>query len=662
MKMKPHLQHQPTPNINLPLPPPPVPTPPPPPPPKDGYIDEIIELTEHLEDVEIIQTFPKQKKAGTIQVKINEKKKTLENYDLTTFKNVLDIIVKHEYPKITLSCMVNFIKPTDNEELAHGLTSHSYQVLIVDETYRINELLQELQTQIEERYFKGSGLSLVNVEHLSLIVYNTKHIKGGHYVDLPFRSKAVINVKSNDEKCFLWSILAALYPPKDNVSRVGKYKPYENNIKIDKFPVEIKDIPKIEKDNNIIINVFECKGQNDIEPLYLSKDYDSDNAIDILYYEGHYMFLKHIEHFFKSDSNNHKMYLCKRCLTGFYGRETLDKHKTLCGNHDYCKMILPTDKDNILKFKNYNYKNPVPFVIYADFEAISIALKDKSKEDVKTKKLFKQIGSSYGAYIKSSYPNLFKSQYYSYRKEDVIEQFCLWIKTLQSKFYNLLNTYAPLKMTPKDEEDFKNATHCYYCDKELGDDRVRDHDHLSGKFRGGAHSNCNLQGWKCKFVPVFFHNLSRYDTHLFIKELSKVIDLDIKVLAKSAEEYISFQVGCLRFLDSYRFLTSSLANITRSLEDEDFKILKSEFPALTPEEFKMLRYKGSVPYNFYQTHDDYNCLLLSEDMFYNNLTKELDTNGYKKCKEFWEMFKIKDHGELIDLYQKSDVLTFGGCF
>jgi len=85
------------------------------------------------------------------------------------------------------------------------------------------------------------------------------------------------------------------------------------------------------------------------------------------------------------------------------------------------------------------------------------------------------------------------------------------------------------------------------------------------------------------------------------------------------------------------------------MEDEDFKILRAQFKELLPEEFKMLRYKGSIPYSFYTSHEDYKCTELREDMFYNDLTKEYEPESYKKCKELWNKFNIKDHGELIDL-------------
>ena len=62
---------------------------------------------------------------------------------------------------------------------------------------------------------------------------------------------------------------------------------------------------------------------------------------------------------------------------------------------------------------------------------------------------------------------------------------------------------------------YDNSTLSYICNEELGED----HCHLSGKFRGAAHEFCNLKYKVPKFFPVVFHNLSGYDSHLFIKTL-----------------------------------------------------------------------------------------------------------------------------------------------
>jgi hypothetical protein len=189
-----------------------------------------------------------------------------------------------------------------------------------------------VNNQIEERYFNGSGLSQKIVLFMDCNIYRTKSIKGSGYLTyclLPFITQSVINVINNDNKCLLWSILAALHPPKEHVSQVGSYRKYENEIKIDSFPVHINYIKQIERDNriynpltekfdNLSINVFsleikksleEIKIENcELEPLYLSKD--CENAINILYYENHYMFIKNINSFFRANKTN----ACNLCF------------------------------------------------------------------------------------------------------------------------------------------------------------------------------------------------------------------------------------------------------------------------------------------------------------------------------------------------------------
>ena len=76
-----------------------------------------------------------------------------------------------------------------------------------------------------------------------------------------------------------------------------------------------------------------------------------------------------------------------------------------------------------------------------------------------------------------------------------------------------LNRY----IIPWDDEaegKFKSATHCHVCKKPVGGDKVRDHCHLTGRFRGAAHNHCNLKYKidKQKYkLPIVFHNLRGHD-------------------------------------------------------------------------------------------------------------------------------------------------------
>ena len=96
-----------------------------------------------------------------------------------------------------------------------------------------------------------------------------------------------------------------------------------------------------------------------------------------------------------------------------------------------------------------------------------------------------------------------------------------------------------MTMTMHDKMPYDNSTLCHICSEELGEDRVRDHGHLSGKFRGAAHEVCNLKYKVSTFFPVAFHNVSGNDSHIFIKILGNSEE-DISCIPNNEENYISF--------------------------------------------------------------------------------------------------------------------------
>ena len=126
-------------------------------------------------------------------------------------------------------------------------------------------------------------------------------------------------------------------------------------------------------------------------------------------------------------------------------------------------------------------------------------------------------------------------------------------------------------MTMHDKLVYDNSSICHNCNEELGNDRVRDHCHLSRKFRGAAHEACNLKYKVPKFFPIVFQNLSGYDSNLFIKTLGNSEGY-ISCIPNNEENYISFtkqvfvdkfvnkegkevNVKCeLKFIDSLRFM------------------------------------------------------------------------------------------------------------
>ena len=133
-------------------------------------------------------------------------------------------------------------------------------------------------------------------------------------------------------------------------------------------------------------------------------------------------------------------------------------------------------------------------------------------------------------------------------------------------------------MTEKDEEDYRNNDICRFCEKNIDCDKVRDHDHLTGRYRGPAHNICNniVSQKQGNFITFKFHNFSNYVCHMFFKNLVDLKNDKVKfdIIAKTNEEYIFVTYGCIRFIDSYRFLSNSLDSLVETLVDNSKKTLK----------------------------------------------------------------------------------------
>ena len=137
-------------------------------------------------------------------------------------------------------------------------------------------------------------------------------------------------------------------------------------------------------------------------------------------------------------------------------------------------------------------------------------------------------------------------------------------------------------LTEEDEEEFKNNNNCQFCEKNIDSVEIRDNCHLTGKFRGPAHNKCNINvtQQQSNFVPFVFHNFSNYDCHVFFKRLVDKNNHKIKFrnIPKTNEDYISVNYGCIRFIDSYRFLSLGLDDLFEKLDNDVFIILKKGFP------------------------------------------------------------------------------------
>ena len=263
--------------------------------------------------------------------------------------------------------------------------------------------------------------------------------------------------------------------------------------------------------------------------------------------------------------------------------------------------------------------------------------------------------------------DVLKSDYYEsplgYDNVDwFVEEF---IKLENKMAFYFKNTKKDIIMTQEDVENFENNKICRFCEKEIVSDKVRDHCHLTGKYRGAAHNTCNINVRQAdsNFIPFAFHNFSNYDCHMFFKRFVdlKKYKVKFKVIPKTNEEYITVKYGCIRFIDTYRFLSKSLDKLVKNLDDDDFKILKKEFP----DKWQYLNKKLAYPYQYFNSIDDYKKPVnnLKKEDFFNKLKNDYpDDDEIERTKEIIKLFNIKDGEELTKLYCKSDVILLADVF
>ena len=305
----------------------------------------------------------------------------------------------------------------------------------------------------------------------------------------------------------------------------------------------------------------------------------------------HYTAIKSLSRLL-GDSNSkrgHKQHFCLNCLQGFHSEESRDNHFEYCKENEAVRIEMPKE-GSFVEFHDGQNKFKVLVIMYADFEAILKPTKEnvKSKPEesyTKTKEINQHIPSGFCVYSKFAYGKV-ENPLKLYRGKDCAEVFRDYVENEAKRLYYMFPEKPMNRLTHEERKEFNQARKCHICFKgfEELNAKVRDHCHYTGQSRGPAHMNCNLRYKIPSCIPIIFHNLSRYDAHLFIRELGKKFDKGkIGVIAENTEKYISFQVNVvvdwsedewgkikekkiqLRFIDSIRFMASSLDALSSNL-------------------------------------------------------------------------------------------------
>lgn len=623
--------------------------------------------------------------------------KFLKKVQPIAIKELSKYLQKHTAIKFNLELFGEYVKLTETDE---DLSIKSFQSKMdiatnesqLGEAYRtVNDQIVTRMDEFEER---NSGWALVSILFIELNINKYKPWRGTSYIPLPKNieaKKACVNIKNEDEYCFKWAVISALQPVvcHNHANRMSSYSisditasiiTLSNNLILNfsnlNFPLSVCDISVFEKLNSTIsVNVFGLEGEEVVGPFYCTKKVNQTHVNLLLLQDNgksHYVWIKNISRLVRKQitGNKNSIFICNYCLLHFSSERVFDKHQRDC-NRIVTKM--PSLEERVVKFKKFERSVQVPFVIYADFECIlqnvSTCLPNPLLPS--TTNLQEHIPCAFAYYIKCSYDNsLNKLQVY--RGQDSPQKF---IRSLVSDVTDIFNTIImnPKKMNPLTEEEKKlqnDSTECWICKDFLEENRVADHCHLTGNYRGPAHNECNLRYRTPKFFPIFFHNLSGYDCHLFVKELNQ-IEGAIDLIPLNKELYISISKRIainytetieLRFLDSARFMQSSLEKLAEYMPTKEFHSVRSIFNA--DDEFELLTRKGVLPYEYIDSWKKLDeTALPSKIQFDNKLTNEQCSEvNYKHAKKVWEKFKCETLWDYLKIYLITDVLLLTDIF
>ena len=342
-----------------------------------------------------------------------------------------------------------------------------------------------------------------------------------------------------------------------------------------------------------------------------------------------------------------------------------------------------------------------------------------------TTKINKHTPSGYSLFTHCSFDES-KNKLNYYRGDDCMKKFCKDLREHATKIIN----YKEKKMIPlttKEEIYYNKQKICYICKKEFDNNdkkkkkNVRDYCHFTGKYRGAAHNVCNLRYKVPKEILVVFHNGSTYDYHFIIKELVKEFNGNFECLGENTEKYITFSVPLkkkiknkdieitykIKFIDSYRFMSSSLSKLVDNLSEgihnnkcvdcnscldyikikntklllkcincnacyrkkinkDLIKKLKNTYSFCNNDinKFVSLLRKGVYPYEYVDKWERFSEISLpSKEDFYSNLNMEdINDIDYRHANNVSKRFELENLGQYHDLHVQSDTLLLADVF
>lgn len=559
-----------------------------------------------------------------------------------------------------------------------------------------DNILDTLYTSISI-YENQPYAQLPNIKKLDIHIAKVNALTGSSYIPLPDfikNKKAIINIKNDDNKCFLYSVLCGLKCPEKNEERVTKYlnRLDELKYKDEDMPMDLNKIMFFEKRNNVRINVYGLI-KTDVVPLYVSaiKERGELPFIHLFYHKGqnengeivgHYSYIKNFNRLFGCNGKHHQ--ICPYCCQFTVNSANAQAAKASLENHmKYCiagqKVQIPEKIDNI-SFTHYSHINKCPIRIYADFETFNdTSLQHKSKNgntDFKTGhkpasfKLMVVSDFDIEGFQKVNDNFIYE---YMYKGSDSDVHFIKKISQLETDLLDKMKEqrekhydYKFMIITDENKLEHKDSTKCWVCKCNYSKEnrKVRHHNHDTGLYHSTMCQRCNVQIKDKWHIPVMFHNLN-YDKNVFFKSIVHMKDQikNVSILADNSQSYKAFTINNLKFIDTARFMNSSLAKLIENLDDDNMHFLKHL--SKDDNKFKYIKQKGYFPYEWFDSIDKLKLPIseLKKEYFDNELTlSKLEDGEWDYIQELIAENNIKTFEEFHDFYLHIDVNGLADVF
>ena len=354
-------------------------------------------------------------------------------------------------------------------------------------------------------------------------------------------------------------------------------------------------------------------------------------------------------------------------------------HREQCISENPCALRMP-EVGSTVKFKKWQHTKKYPFAIYTDIESLTKKIEscDVNPEISYTTKTQKHDPISYAFRFVSYDQKILENRTIIYTGEDCMDDLVVELEYLVSLIYKKPQAMPIYNRENKIQQ--ANSNFCHVCERMFKKEKeiTKDFDYYTGEYLGACHYSCKSK--RPDFIPIFFHNLSNYDSHLFITKLaSKVNGEKVEVIPTNEQKYISFtkfsQVDKyndkegkekniyfkLRFVDSLKFMNSSLDSLSKNLPKNKFKNLEERFFG---EQLELSKRKGVFPYDWFDSVEKLKCERLPpiED-FYSSLNEcGITEEEYNFALKVWDVFECKNFKDYLELYNLIDTLLLADIF